>query len=223
MPPPHAGSATSGCPEPCPAGFWVFSQMETPQPFWTTCSSVWQWNVFTWNFMCFNLCPLPLVLSVGITEKSPAPPSSFPPIRYLDTLVRFSLSPSVNWDRGSCTKHQGSAPIEKHCVISNCHLQNYLTAKVNFSPTVHWNDRNTTFFRASQFHYQFPGFLIQRGKSWQFNLELWMPWGQTCFPQIKFLSFQQNTSILQDHFGIFDGPPNLSAKPTTAAFRMQFV
>jgi len=26
--------------------------------------------MFTWNFLCFSLCPLPLVLSLGTTEKS---------------------------------------------------------------------------------------------------------------------------------------------------------
>ena len=29
--------------------------------------------MFSWNFLCFSLCPLPLVLSVGTTEKSLAP------------------------------------------------------------------------------------------------------------------------------------------------------
>ena len=31
--------------------------------------------VFSWNFLCFSLCPLPLVLSLGTTEKSLAPSS----------------------------------------------------------------------------------------------------------------------------------------------------
>jgi len=26
--------------------------------------------MFRWNFLCFSLCPLPLVLSLGTTEKS---------------------------------------------------------------------------------------------------------------------------------------------------------
>jgi len=29
--------------------------------------------MFSWNFLCFSLCPLPLVLSLGTTEKSLAP------------------------------------------------------------------------------------------------------------------------------------------------------
>lgn len=39
-----------------------------------------------WNFMGFNLCLLPLVLSVGTATKSLAPLSSLFPIRYLYTL-----------------------------------------------------------------------------------------------------------------------------------------
>jgi len=31
--------------------------------------------VFSWNFLCFSLCPLLLVLSLGTTEKSLAPSS----------------------------------------------------------------------------------------------------------------------------------------------------
>jgi len=31
--------------------------------------------VFSWNFLYFSLCPLPLVLSLGITKKSLAPSS----------------------------------------------------------------------------------------------------------------------------------------------------
>ena len=31
--------------------------------------------MFRWNFLCFSLCPLPLVLSLGTTEKSLAPSS----------------------------------------------------------------------------------------------------------------------------------------------------
>jgi len=29
--------------------------------------------MFSWNFLCFSLCPLPIVLSLGTTEKSLAP------------------------------------------------------------------------------------------------------------------------------------------------------
>jgi len=32
-------------------------------------------HMFRWNFLCFSFCPLPLVLSLGTTEKSLAPSS----------------------------------------------------------------------------------------------------------------------------------------------------
>lgn len=48
--------------------------------------------VLRWSFMCFNLCLLPLVLSVSTTEKRLAPLSSLFPIRYFYVLIRFPLS-----------------------------------------------------------------------------------------------------------------------------------
>lgn len=47
---------------------------------------VFSW--FRWNFMCFRLCSLLLVLSLGTNENSMAPFSSSHPIRYLYTWVR---------------------------------------------------------------------------------------------------------------------------------------
>lgn len=38
---------------------------------------------FQWKFLCFSLCPLSLVLSVGTPEKSLALPCLHPPFRYL--------------------------------------------------------------------------------------------------------------------------------------------
>ena len=39
--------------------------------------------MFRRNFLCFSLCPLPLVLSLGTTEKSLVPSSWHAPFRYL--------------------------------------------------------------------------------------------------------------------------------------------
>ena len=50
--------------------------------------------MFSWNFLCFNLCPLPLVLSLGTTGKSLAPSSWPPPCRYLEAFLR-SPQPSL--------------------------------------------------------------------------------------------------------------------------------
>jgi len=41
--------------------------------------------MFKWNFLYYNLCPLPLVLSVDSTERSLALSSLFHPIRYFYT------------------------------------------------------------------------------------------------------------------------------------------
>ena len=40
------------------------------------------------NFLCFSLCPLPLVLSLGTTGKWLAPFSLHPPFRYVYTQLR---------------------------------------------------------------------------------------------------------------------------------------
>jgi len=44
--------------------------------------------MFSWNFLCVNLCPLPLVLLLGTTEKSLASSSLHPPLRYLEAFLR---------------------------------------------------------------------------------------------------------------------------------------
>lgn len=48
--------------------------------------------MFTWIFQDFNLCPLPLMWTQGTTQKCVAQSSLLPPLRYLYTLVSFSLS-----------------------------------------------------------------------------------------------------------------------------------
>ena len=49
--------------------------------------------MFKLNFLNFGLCPFPLVLSLGITDKSLALSSLLPLIRYLYTLIRCALYP----------------------------------------------------------------------------------------------------------------------------------
>lgn len=48
--------------------------------------------MFKWNFLCSSLCPLPLFLSLGTTEKSLFPSSWHTPLKYLDILVISHLS-----------------------------------------------------------------------------------------------------------------------------------
>ncbi|XP_068775232.1 uncharacterized protein [Struthio camelus] len=55
--------------------------------------------VFSWNCVCFSLCPLPLVLSLGTTEKSLAPSSRHPPFRQFYTLRRLPLSLTESQNR----------------------------------------------------------------------------------------------------------------------------
>lgn len=44
--------------------------------------------MYRWSFLCFSLCPVPLCLPLGITEKSLALSSSHPPSR---NFIRFPL------------------------------------------------------------------------------------------------------------------------------------
>lgn len=46
---------------------------------------------FRWNFLWSSLCPLPLVLSVDITNKSLDPPSLHPTFRFLYTLIKSPI------------------------------------------------------------------------------------------------------------------------------------
>lgn len=48
--------------------------------------------MFKSNSLLFILCPSPLVVSVGTTEKTLAPCSSFSPVKYLYTSLRSPLN-----------------------------------------------------------------------------------------------------------------------------------
>lgn len=63
-----AGSARPGCLEHCPVVFWTSPRMETPQPVWVTCATVWPCSKKGFLYLCL----LPLIFSLGITEKSVA-------------------------------------------------------------------------------------------------------------------------------------------------------
>lgn len=121
--------------------------------------------VFSWNLMCSYLCPLPLVLSVGTTEISLAP-SSFLPIKYLDTLVRFPLFLGKKNTMSSRICPHKKLPHDISLLPAN-----YFISKVNFSPTIHRNYRNICFSRAALFSWHFPilFFFIQKRK-WQWLL-----------------------------------------------------
>jgi len=38
----RTGSPRSGCPGQCQISFWMSPRLETPQPLWETCCSVWR-------------------------------------------------------------------------------------------------------------------------------------------------------------------------------------
>lgn len=72
----------------------------------STTTSVKRILLFRWNSLCFDLCPLPLVLSLGTTEKNPPPSSLHHPIRYICTSV---MSPqSLSSSRAVLTQKQMS-------------------------------------------------------------------------------------------------------------------
>lgn len=48
--------------------------------------------MFNQNFMGFNAYPLLLIQPTGTTEKNLAPSSSFPPIKHLETRIRWPMN-----------------------------------------------------------------------------------------------------------------------------------
>lgn len=120
-----------GCLWQCLIDFRIYLQMETSQPLWVTCSSVWPptqykkcFILFRFNFTCFSVCPLPLVLAVDTTDESLAHSSSFPLIRciymhwdiyidifwdiYMYALIKFFLSLVVKqWYQAFCFHIKG--------------------------------------------------------------------------------------------------------------------
>lgn len=75
--------------------FFLFLWMQTPQLLWATSATVWlllqKKNTFCLSevFLCFSLCPLPLALPLGSTEKGLAQLSLFLPIKYLYKLIKL--------------------------------------------------------------------------------------------------------------------------------------
>lgn len=75
--------------------FWRSPWMETPPPLQETFPlfrhphSKRVISAIQIEPMCFNMCLLPLALSLGSTGKSLAPFSLHPPTRYLWTIIRY--------------------------------------------------------------------------------------------------------------------------------------
>lgn len=89
-----AEPARAGYSGPCLVEFLTSSGTETPQPLSANCSSVWSpfhffSLMFKQIFLYSTLCPLPLVYSLCINEKSLAPSSFCNPVQCLYILVRY--------------------------------------------------------------------------------------------------------------------------------------
>jgi len=59
--------------------------------------------MFRENFLCFSLCPFPLVLSLGTTEKSLAPSFLYPPFRGNYRISHIGRDPSGSSRPTSCS------------------------------------------------------------------------------------------------------------------------
>lgn len=109
--------ATAGWSGPTSVRFWVAPEVETPQPQWAACNSVWppsQWKksslVFKWIFLYFSLYLLPLVLSPILLRRVWLHLLYSPPtVRHLYTSIRLSwavpytaTSLSLSYERCSC-------------------------------------------------------------------------------------------------------------------------
>lgn len=85
-----AGSPCTGF---CSGSFWISLEKEIPQP--APCSSTLTLSqyecfflTFRWNFLCFSLCPVPLIVLLDTTEKS----DPIVTLRYLYAQKKSHLS-----------------------------------------------------------------------------------------------------------------------------------
>lgn len=103
-------------------------------------------SVFRWNRLCSNLFPLPLLLSLGATEKSLALSSVRLPFRYLYTLIRFPWGFSfLSWTATSLPTfphgREGPSPLI---------IQQFLCWNLSSIPmsVLYWRAQNwTQYFR----------------------------------------------------------------------------
>jgi len=94
-PPAQTGPPRTGCTSPCPDCFWI-------PPRWDSLDKLIRcWEILTVNslfltfiqkFMCFSLCTLPILPSLGTPEKNIILSSLQHSLRYLYLLVRSPLS-----------------------------------------------------------------------------------------------------------------------------------
>ena len=122
----QARPPTADCSGPCPDSFWISPSVEIPQlrraaylpvlghPHNEKC-----FLMLRGNLLCFSLCPLPLVLLPGSTEKSLALSPLHPPQRYLYMLISYPIvlvswtiaSPDWAVPAFSASPHRRGAPV----------------------------------------------------------------------------------------------------------------
>ena len=93
-PPLYPGSSRAGCPGLRPHNdFWTSPRMETPQCQCSVTITVKKCHLmFRQNLLCFNLCRLPLVVSLDTSERAWLCLLYAPPFRYLYKLIRSPMS-----------------------------------------------------------------------------------------------------------------------------------
>lgn len=100
--PAHVGSARTCCPGPCPFRSELSPQMEILKPLWPTCFHVWHAHInkvflFSNGISCFNLCLLPVVLSVASSPPFPASPHVKDTLYLTLSELREQLLSMNNW------------------------------------------------------------------------------------------------------------------------------
>lgn len=100
----------------CPLGFWVSPRVETSQSvpvFNHPYSKRSLFIMFKHNFLCFSLCPVLLVPSLGAMEKSLAVHSLLPPhqaVKGIDKILLSPLFPRLS-SPASASAHVMNVPV----------------------------------------------------------------------------------------------------------------
>lgn len=94
--------------------------------------------IYRWQFLCFSLCLLPLVLSLGTNEENLVPSSWHLSVRHLYALVRFPLSCLF-----SRLNRPNSLSLREMFLFPN-HLQSPLLAPLPHLLFLDWGAQNWT-------------------------------------------------------------------------------
>ena len=151
--PAQAGPPRSACLGPSPGHFWISPRMQTQLPLWATCACAHSpsqcFPMFRGNLLCFSLCPLPLVLLLGATEKSLVPSSLHPLFRYLHTLIRCPLSLFLSWlnSLSQLSHHRRDFPVRYPSLWPLVGLPPLLDVSCTGKPRIAHTDTTETWTR----------------------------------------------------------------------------